>query len=378
MFENKLGIYRVGDLATYSKLEAIELHVKTGIHPQWDFNDAVFSSYNWTKEPNESILELYRQRAQQLRDQYDHVVLFWSGGSDSQTALEAFLDNDIKLDEIVAFGNYEATGDQTDFMNSELFLRILPQAKELQTLYPWMKFRVLDLSQLQIDAFTVANQFDWIYQLNMMLTPNSFARDQIGNKVKDWADIVMQGKKLCLVWGVDKPRVFHNNGRFELKFIDIIDNCVTVNSMAGKNHYTDELFFWSPSLPELVIKQAHLVKNWLDRHEFNSPYVTKKSTGLAYKEHHGEKYWLNNHGMHKIIYPKWNIDTFDAGKPTAGTIFSPRDSWFFNLNQNSTPLHIWQMGIEKISNTIPDYWKNDQNNFHKGIKAMWSKSYFLN
>ena len=132
MFENKLGIYRVGDLATYSKLEAIELHVKTGIHPQWDFNDAVFSSYNWTKEPTESILELYRQRAQQLRDQYDYIVLCYSGGADSDNVLRSFVDNDIRIDEVVSMINVNATGDRDSWLNEEIYKTAMPSVSELQ------------------------------------------------------------------------------------------------------------------------------------------------------------------------------------------------------------------------------------------------------
>jgi hypothetical protein len=84
-YPDKLGCYRVGDLKFYSKLQAIEYMQKTGVHLHWDFNEAVFSSYDWTMEPQETILELYRQRAQQLRDRYDYIALFWSGGADSET-----------------------------------------------------------------------------------------------------------------------------------------------------------------------------------------------------------------------------------------------------------------------------------------------------
>jgi hypothetical protein len=74
-YPDRLGCYRVGDLKFYSKLEAIEMHTRTGIHPHWDFNEAAFSSYDWTTEPEENLLELYRQRAQQLRNKYDYIVL---------------------------------------------------------------------------------------------------------------------------------------------------------------------------------------------------------------------------------------------------------------------------------------------------------------
>jgi hypothetical protein len=82
-YQDKLGVYRVGDLKFYSKLQAIEMSTKTGIHLHWDFNEAVFDSYDWTVEPKDSLVELYRQRAQQLRNKYDYIILAYSGGADS-------------------------------------------------------------------------------------------------------------------------------------------------------------------------------------------------------------------------------------------------------------------------------------------------------
>ena len=152
-YQDKLGVYRVGDLKFYSKLEAIEYMQKTGVHLHWDFNEAVFSSYDWTVEPQETILELYRQRAQQLRDQYDYIALFWSGGADSETVRKSFTDNDIKLDEIVTYCSYQGSDDKTDLMNSELFFRTIPQAEQLKYDFPEMKFRILDQSSMFFEYF---------------------------------------------------------------------------------------------------------------------------------------------------------------------------------------------------------------------------------
>ena len=120
-YQDKLGVYRVGDLAFYSKIEAIEMHAKTGIHPHWDFNEAVFSSYNFTVEPTDSLQELYRQRAQQLRDHYDYIILMYSGGADSTNVLNSFIKNDILIDEVASYVNFEATGTKENFLNAEVF-----------------------------------------------------------------------------------------------------------------------------------------------------------------------------------------------------------------------------------------------------------------
>ena len=64
------------------------------------FHDDYFSQFDWTKEPQQSLKELYKQRAIQLRDKYDYLILSYSGGSDSHQALETFLNNNIFIDEI--------------------------------------------------------------------------------------------------------------------------------------------------------------------------------------------------------------------------------------------------------------------------------------
>jgi hypothetical protein len=302
---DRFGYYRVGDLKFYSKLEAIEMHTRTGVHPHWDFNEAVFSSYDWTIEPKENILELYRQRAQQLRDQYDYIVLVYSGGADSETILQSFIDNDILLDEVASYVNYAGTGSKTSFMNEEIFGNAIPRLARLKEQYPWLKHRVIEMADLQLEHFKKQEvKFDWIYSVNSCFDSNCVAREELPLNIKDWANIINQGKKLCLLWGYDKPRVFHENGRFSMKFIDIIDSGPTVKSFKGQLPYSDEPFYWTPDLPNIVIKQGHLIKNYLNNHLTNLPHFsTTDKSDLAYRTVNGRKFWLSKDAVHSIIYP---------------------------------------------------------------------------
>jgi hypothetical protein len=367
----------VGDLKFHSKLAAIEMHAKTGIHPHWDFNEAVFSSYDWTQEPKENILELYRQRAQQLRDQYDHIVLIYSGGADSETALQSFVNNDIKLDEVASYVNYSATGDRHNTLNGEIFHNAIPRIKQLQQSCPWMSHRIIDLKDLQLEYFnSVIARFDWIYGTNTFFNSNVIARESLGTKIQAWRDLIDQGKKLCLLWGLDKPRVVHENNKFLVKFIDIVDNGPTVKSFTGELPYADEIFYWTPDFPKIVIKQGHLIKNHLNNYTFTSPFISEQKSDLAYKVVDGKRQWLNNHGLHSIIYPNYRIGTLTAPKP-GSTVFSPRDVWFNNMDQSNRALQVWKMGVDKLWKTIPDYWKNNPTDVGSGLKACWSKDYFL-
>jgi hypothetical protein len=149
-----------------------------------------------------------------------------------------------------------------------------------------------------------------------------------------------------------------------------------VMSISGKLPYTDEAFYWTPDLPKIVIKQAHVIRRYLNNHVFTSPHITKAKTNLAYKIIDGEKMWLTSHGMHELIYPTYVPKVVTAAKPPS-VVFSDRDTWFYNMEKSSRALQVYKMGLEKMWQTAPDYWKNNPNNMSAGLKACWSKSYFL-
>ena len=376
-FDDKLGCYRVGRLKLYSKLEAIRLHAATGTSLHWDFNEAVFSSYDWTQEPTEDILELYRDRAQQLRDKYDYIILMYSGGADSTTVLESFILNNIKLDEVASYTNYNATGDKDNYLNGEIFRVSVPYIEHMREIRPDLKYRHIDLTELTIDKFKDKESSEtWIYSINMILNPNAASRESLPLKIKDWADIIHSGKKLCILWALDKPRIHHINNKYAFSFIDYIDNGPTVKSMAGKQPYTDELFYWTPDKPEIMIKQGHLIKNYLSKDITQLPFISQEKSDLAYREVNGIKYWISSHGVHSLIYPKWDIKTFTLGKPHS-LILSPRDTWFFNIETENPIRKHWKTGLDLLWKTIPDYWKIDPLDISKGICGTKSKYYFL-
>jgi hypothetical protein len=374
-YQDKLGVYRVGDLKFYSKLEAIEMHTKTGIHPHWDFNEAVFSSYDWTVEPKEDLLELYKQRAEQLRNQYDYIILMYSGGSDSQTVLESFTDNNIHLDEVCSWVNYKGSSNKKSYLNEEIYETAIPKMEQLKEKYPHITYRILDLTDITLCSMA-NNGGDWIYSTNHFFGPNVISRANLGTKVKEWQKIILSGKKLCIVWGKDKPRVHHIDGKFALQFIDLIDDGASVLSSSGKQSYTDEFFFWTPDFSKILIKQAHIIKNYLSMPNFqNLPHVSTLNSGLSYRVSQGKTYWLSVNGSNWLVYPQWKNNSVVAGKPPSIVIAS-RDCWFYKISNHQAKSNL-KIGLDKLQQCVPDHWKNNTNDFSAGIKACWSKPYFL-
>ena len=101
----KHGYHLVEGIKTFSKFEAWQLSKHDLSKIKFIFNEDKFNNIDTTIEPPEDIYELYRQRAMQLRNDYDYLVLIYSGGIDSHTILETFLENNIHLNEICTFSN---------------------------------------------------------------------------------------------------------------------------------------------------------------------------------------------------------------------------------------------------------------------------------
>jgi hypothetical protein len=90
---DRLGYYRVGFKKFFNKTLALLENHKTGYEVQWIFNDNIYDKIDWTIPIRESLLDLYRRRAEQLRNKYDYLALYFSGGADSINILHAFIDN---------------------------------------------------------------------------------------------------------------------------------------------------------------------------------------------------------------------------------------------------------------------------------------------
>jgi hypothetical protein len=376
--KDQFGFYVVDDLKYYSKLMAIEAHQATGHHPRWDFNDSVFSLYDWTVEPEASLPDLYRQRAQQLRDKYDYIVLWFSGGADTDNVLHAFLDNGIKLDEVASYINFEATQDKTNYMNNEVFHVAYPVIKKHQEKHPDLVHRIIDVCKMQVDYFSQSEtKFDWIYEMNAMFNPNNASRVAVREYVPEWKKMIDDGKRVLFLWGADKPRVGLVDGKYCFRFIDIIDNCVSPKvQMLNRPGDYDEFFYWSPDLPELIIKQAHIIKHYLRTATASSQFLTTEKTGLGSTIIDGVEYHLTTTGVSVLIYPNFIFYDETQGKPLS-IFFTPRDTWFFSLPDDNLARVSWEVGITKLWKMLPDYWKNDPLDSSKALKQMWSKAYAL-
>lgn len=375
LFKNdphKHGYYEVDGNRTFSKLEAIEIQNKTGAWPHWRFNDDIFNQVNWKAEPQLDLYEMYKDRARQIREAYDYVVLFYSGGSDSVNMLTAWIDAGLKIDEIATVWSLEGSKDPRDHMNIEIDLVVFPGIKRLKDKGLEFKFRLIDNAQHTID-FIKSVKDDYNYYANNHFSTNNIVKSQFRERIKDYVDIIDSGKSLCFVWGFEKPQLFHDGDKHYLQFFDIMDNCVSPYSQARVSQgWYDELFYWSPDMPQLIVKQAHTLLKFAETCDMPEFYQVKPN---RYGYNHRLKQYITAAAAKIILYPKWDPKTYCDGK-ASNFVFSERDNWFWNGNADG--VEMMKSISQTYFKTLGNYWINDGTNIRSGIKAHCSQKYYLN
>jgi hypothetical protein len=373
----RLGYYQVGNQKIVNKSAALIEATRTRRSVYWNFNDDVYSKLDWTVPVEISLPELYKMRAQQLRDRYDHLMLYYSGGADSTNVLHAFIDNGILLDEIVM--QYpkpiESTMNDSDTDNNNYFSEIkfaaLPHLDKVKhRLDPRTKIRILDQAA---DTTTMFEKEDWFtkFPLGTMITPAATGR-QISAIVDPVLDkFYEQGKTVCQIYGVDKPLVgVTTNDTYHAYFIDAhathaVPTGYDLGDLASKFFFM-EFFYWTPDLPEIVVKQAQEIKK-----------VAEVDKNV--------KWHLINFGalnidqmravLHPIIYcDEANAQVFQTQKPKSN-VFRPMDKWFWMPEFKQSQQNYLNV-IKYLGQSIdPKYFKD--NDVINGLNPMHSRKYQL-
>lgn len=259
-----IGYYKVNDRLFSNKYDAVMFAQQTNSEVSWYFFDEVFDKVNWKIEPTLSLNELYRIRAQQIREKYDYIIVFCSGGADSNNVIRTFLDNNIHVDEVIGIAPMEGLRNwefdeknlSEDNTISEVKYAMFPLFNEIANRNPNIKLTINDYFN------DVINQKDeqWTFDAcgNIVTVLTSHFTD-VG-RLPHIDRLIQQGKRIGLVYGTDKPviRVDSNN---DLYFV-FADSGINYLNMPDSREYPNVdrvLFYWTPDLPDLLVKQAHIV-----------------------------------------------------------------------------------------------------------------------
>lgn len=353
------GYYTYNNTNTINKYEIIT----TATDPKkvhWNFHDDFFMQYNWSIEPHETIDELYRNRAQEIRDTYDYIILFYSGGADSQNVLDTFTDYNIFLDEIVSFVDYNITAQKNNALNHEILTTNGAKDRALRSKHNNTIYRLYDITQYTINRWKSSDIHSW----------SNNTRPRAGRildtNVDKWKSLYNQGKKIAFIWGNYKPQIIINNNQFYFHFTDALNSNIPFRESLTRDNASDEQFYHYPShhAAQIIIKQSHLIKHALSNPTYQSYLIDKYKQTHTSKlielelYHASDNLVFGNDDRSSIIYPKFNKQNY-INIPTAkhnSTFISQQEKWFWNANTDTSKRYIDMIHAYKQS--VKPQWIN--------------------
>lgn len=218
-----------------------------------EFDDVV-----WDIEPSESFKELCKQRALQIRESYDYVVLHFSGGSDSTTVLNSFIENKIPIDEIVInkFDGVDSACLDGKKAEKDLISKNYSGLVTIVNITNEKIIRLLNNDNLIIDTP------NWTGQLH------AFARFPIQYLEKyDFVKSKNRTGKICNLNGEQEPFVQRKHNGFYCKL-------TIKRKFVVCFHSTFTTFFTDTKFPKLHVKQCHILARFMQK--YPNIFITNK------------------------------------------------------------------------------------------------------
>lgn len=360
-----------GERVFFDKREALMYASRNGcpdVHFVW--HNRVWENFDRAQMGKESLPELYRRRAQQLRDSYDHLTLYYSGGADSHNILMTFINNKIRLDHvyvnwpksIVGTSLYVPNKQDTSAKNilSEWDYAIMPTLHWLGQNHPEIEVEIGDW---------VDNLDEKYYKEDTFLSSplwwgvGSLPRNLNGSKRAQ--QLVEKGRRVASVYGFDKP---HLATWGEEKWVGMFFHD-TAFMTASNTVGSFEPFYWSPNMPELSFEMAYQLFRYFDSNPEHRQYVRQENSDKTVEEINE----FNNDVTRHICYKEtWPFGRFQAGKPWDGKR-KDRDSWIYDNRQFDRIVQAWNYNYDGFLQGIDSRYFNEFGN----LAPMRSKAFII-
>lgn len=237
--------YIVGDQRTSSKNQALLWAHGDVSRIHFYCLEHVWDEANWQHEPTEPIQELCENRCKQLRQQYDWICLWLSGGYDSQTVLQSFINAGARVDEI-------AYMDRLDYYQDPEVPYILAAANHYKQHHnPNVK-----IFQAPIDYKYTKKVYDslgeeWLLEPGWCHRPSK----SIAPFIQRFSDDVVRQRlttagRRADIYGKEKPKLDLYDNKWYMSVNDL-----TVGDSIGADIVE---FYTTKDMPELHVKQCYL------------------------------------------------------------------------------------------------------------------------
>lgn len=321
----KYGYWQVENKKFLRKYDALVYATNNKNHVRFYYHNDVWASFDRKKLGKISLQELYRQRAQQLRDTYDYLVLYYSGGADSHNILRTFIDNNIKIDEIcvkwpkqLIDGNfYTPNTADTSARNywSEWNYAVKPVLEWISTYKSDIKITIKDyaesIDKLNIDG--VISKLNFIRGGGILL-----------NSVISDSDVYItnKNKKIAHIYGIDKPLLYMEDTRVYMFFNDV---CLDQAGRGDIDPNNTECFYWTPDFPELPFEQAYQLSLYYKKNPQMKKFLWERASKTPEEKSIANQFQTEL--ARNLLYDNWDY-RFQADKPASASR-TDKFFWFY-------------------------------------------------
>lgn len=209
-----------------------------------------FENADWTIEPIKSLKQLYKERAQQLRDNYDYLILYLSGGADSVTVLNSFVDNNIWLDEVVINSFPEINKDVLNCNYAKEYLKKKSYSGKITINNIDMR-KLNTINEKQLWFKDEDNNFSGLLP---GLTRSYIDFFEENNLIQ----YTRRHGKIGHVFGADVPKLVRSDDAFYCQ--------ITYSEFTNFGLHAKSIPFFVPvDFPEVFIKQCHVLAKFMLR-----------------------------------------------------------------------------------------------------------------
>jgi hypothetical protein len=139
-------------------------------------------------------------------------------------------------------------------------------------------------------------------------------------------------------------------GKYGFRFSDRITSANRKALLGVDLPVHEEAFYWTPNMPELVVKQCHVVRRALESKNYeplasvDSLDISTQGRRLTFvRSSRGDLVTLPT--INTILYKGWDTSTFSLGKAGGGNFLSKRDRWVLSkLNEDAVIK--WRKALE--------------------------------
>jgi len=336
------GYWQVENLRFINKYDALVCGTERKCPVRFMYFDSVWKKFDRTLLGKYSLKELYKQRAQQLREKYDYLILYFSGGADSYNALRAFTDNGIKLDEICVkwctdtltantqvYTPNNINSKATNYL-SEWDLAIKPVLDWVAQSHPEINIEIVDWFK---DKPLIGSEdtFKLVNHWHDVEVPSLAVWSSTENK------LIEKGSRVGSIYGVDKPMNYFENGKAYMFFSD---SATTMGTPNPHNISGTEYFYWSPDFPILPFEMANVSAKWyLTKPDLLSETAFHTNSKFRTGEQIFRARQIQQSMLRHVLYDTWT-DRFQADKP---------------VNPDRSDKHFWIYGSSELARIKDGY-----------------------